>query len=146
MRPLKIWHDRVSRQVRMLSTAFYDYFPNRSTLVGLISLVNSRKLPREYSSLWATNTSPQGNTNVSTLVVWWQVFVILLFKTNQNGTFESWLFRQACAVRNEDSRYEFTGKNFAVQPLCRACAFLLKQRIEVVCSLSHQWRGRLIRW
>ena len=62
--------------------------------------------------------------------------MILLFKTNQNGTFESCLFRQACAVRNEDFRYEFTGKNFAVQPLCRACAFLLKQRIEVVCIFA----------
>ena len=81
---LKISQDRVSRQVRMLGTAFYDYFANRSVVVGLIPL------------------------------------------------------RQACAVRNEDSRYEFTGKNFAVQPLCRACAFLMKQRIDVVCSLCHQ--------
>ena len=35
---LKISHDRVSRQVRMLGTAFYDYFANRSAVVGLIPL------------------------------------------------------------------------------------------------------------
>ena len=36
--------------------------------------------------------------------------ICIVFQTNQyrscNGTFESRLFRQACAVRNEDSRYE----------------------------------------
>ena len=36
--------------------------------------------------------------------------ICIVFQTNQyrscNGTFESYSFRQACAVRNEDTRYE----------------------------------------